>query len=216
MITTSATLTTGDAATELASASDEVDLNALAVDSEHESEATKKAFAFFRRRVGLTGAPARALGSPFNFREQMTLALVKNLELTDNPLGLTLSEREEINDRRRWQAIREYIDETDGGAFVLFTNTEKMRRATAALAPFCAERNYPIYSQSDGTPRQLMVGAFKKSEQASSWRRFVLAGADVPGAALRNVTSSSFRLPWRHPLLRRVSKRSMKAGTIIY
>ncbi|MGI6402333.1 MAG: ATP-dependent DNA helicase [Thermoguttaceae bacterium] len=203
VITTSATLTTGDAATELASASDEVDLNALAVDSEHESEATKKAFAFFRRRVGLTGAPARALGSPFNFREQMTLALVKNLELTDNPLGLTLSEREEINDRRRWQAIREYIDETDGGAFVLFTNTEKMRRATAALAPFCAERNYPIYSQSDGTPRQLMVERFKKSERSvlfgvdSFWQ-----GVDVPGAALRNVIIVKFPfLSWRHPLV---------------
>ena len=203
VVTTSATLTTGASATRLAKvAEDKIDLAPVAVETgaDGESEETRQAFAFFRRRVGLVGAPARALGSPFNYREQMTLVISKGLELTGDP---TSKELAELNERRLWQALREYVEETDGGAFALFTNASQMKRATEALEPFFAERNYPFYSQSGGTSRQLMVERFKESERSvlfgvdSFWQ-----GVDVPGSTLRNVIIVKFPfLSPAHPLV---------------
>jgi ATP-dependent DNA helicase DinG len=90
-------------------------------------------------------------------------------------------------------ALREYVAETDGGAFVLFTSNERMRRATEALFPWFAENEYPFFSQSEGLPRQKMVRAFKETNRSvlfgvdSFWQ-----GVDVPGAALRNVIITKF------------------------
>ena len=206
VITASATLTTGSAASRVARvAEDEIDVSPVAVETgaDDEPEETRRAFAFFRRRVGLDGAPARALGSPFNYREQMTLVLAKGLELSPGAFDAEPSERAERNERRLWRALRDYVAETDGGAFALFTNASQMRRATEALEPFFAERNYPFFSQSSGASRQLMVERFKESERSvlfgvdSFWQ-----GVDVPGSALRNVIIVKFPfLSPAHPLV---------------
>lgn len=198
VIAASATLTTGSVSASLTNdyRDDRVETSAIAVSSERESEATTRAFAFFRRRVGLSGAPARALGSPFNYREQMTLALVKGLELPEGApslIGASPLERAERNERRLWSALKDYVSETDGGAFVLFTNARQMERATKALESFFAERNYPFYSQSEGVSRQLMIERFKESDRGvlfgvdSFWQ-----GVDVPGSSLRNVIIVKF------------------------
>lgn len=200
VVTASATLTTGQTSARLANAN-AADVRAIAVGSDHESEETKKAFAFFRRRVGLYGAPARSLGSPFNYREQMTLVLTKGLTLTSSSrraCGLSDADLDTLNFRRLCDAILDYVDETGAGAFVLFTNSEQMKKATGYLAPSFAERNYPFFSQSDGTPRQLMVERFKERKDCvlfgvdSFWQ-----GVDVPGAALRNVVIVN--LPFQSP-----------------
>ncbi|MBR0226707.1 MAG: helicase [Thermoguttaceae bacterium] len=206
VITTSATLTTGSVSKRLASNCDEIDVNPIAVESETESEKTRQAFAFFRRRVGLTGAPARALGSPYNYREQATLVLAKGLELTADATewhDASPEERTTLNERRLWSAISDYVDETDGGAFVLFTNALQMKRATEALETFFADRNYPFYSQSNGMSRQRMVERFKDGTRNvlfgvdSFWQ-----GVDVPGVALRNVIIVKFPfLSPGHPLV---------------
>jgi len=163
---------------------------------ENESEETRLAFRFFRERVGMTGARARALGSPFDYRKQMTLVLAKGLELNSleaSSRGVDESELATLNERRLWSALEEYVDETDGGVFVLFTSVAQMRRATDAFAAPLAKKNYPFFSQSDGTPRSLMVQRFKESERSvlfgvdSFWQ-----GVDVPGAALRNVIIVKF------------------------
>ena len=159
-------------------------------------EETRRAFAFFRSRVGLSDARARALGSPFDYRRQMTLVLARGLELDDDAArrrGIGDGERAAVDERRFYAALREYIAETDGGAFVLFTNNERMRRATDALFPWFAENEYPFFSQSEGLPRQKMVRAFKETKRSvlfgvdSFWQ-----GVDVPGAALRNVIIVKF------------------------
>lgn len=160
------------------------------------AEETRRAFAFFRSRVGLSDARARALGSPFDYRRQMTLVLARGLELDDEAArrrGIGDGDRAAVDERRFYAALREYIAETDGGAFVLFTNNERMRRATDALFPWFAENEYPFFSQSEGLPRQKMVRAFKETKRSvlfgvdSFWQ-----GVDVPGAALRNVIIVKF------------------------
>ncbi|MBP3530191.1 MAG: helicase [Thermoguttaceae bacterium] len=159
-------------------------------------EETRRAFAFFRSRVGLSNARARALGSPFDYRRQMTLVLARGLELGDETArrrGIDDGERAAVDERRFYAALREYIAETNGGAFVLFTSNEQMRRATDALLPWLAENEYPFFSQSQGIPRQQMVRAFKETKRGvlfgvdSFWQ-----GVDVPGAALRNVIIVKF------------------------
>ncbi len=166
------------------------------VDSAPSEEETRRAFAFFRSRVGLSDARARALGSPFDYRRQMTLVLARGLELDDDAArrrGIGDGDRAAVDERRFYAALREYIAETDGGAFVLFTNNERMRRATDALFPWFAENEYPFFSQSEGLPRQKMVRAFKETKRSvlfgvdSFWQ-----GVDVPGAALRNVIIVKF------------------------
>ncbi|MBQ8363078.1 MAG: hypothetical protein IJX36_04000, partial [Thermoguttaceae bacterium] len=160
------------------------------------AEETRRAFAFFRSRVGLSNARARALGSPFDYRRQMTLVLARGLELDDETArrrGIDDGEKASVDERRFYAALREYIAETNGGAFVLFTSNEQMRRATDALLPWLAENEYPFFSQSQGLPRQQMVRAFKETDRGvlfgvdSFWQ-----GVDVPGAALRNVVIVKF------------------------
>ena len=108
------------------------------------------------------------------------------------------SQRANYNERRLFAALQDYIEETQGGAFVLFTNAAQMKRASEALAPWFAEKNYPYFSQSEGTPRQRMVQKFKESSNSvlfgvdSFWQ-----GVDVPGAALRNVII--VKLPFLSP-----------------
>ena len=164
--------------------------------AEKETEETRLAFKFFRERVGMTGVRARALGSPFDYRKQMTLVLAKGLELSPfeaSRKGIDESELGASNERRLWSALEEYVEETDGGAFVLFTNVSQMRRATDAFTSTLAKKNYPFFSQSDGTPRSVMVQRFKESERSvlfgvdSFWQ-----GVDVPGATLRNVIIVKF------------------------
>ncbi len=163
---------------------------------EPSAEEARRAFAFFRSRIGLTDARARALGSPFDYRRQMTLVLARGLELDDEAArrrGIGDDVRAAVDERRFYAALREYIAETNGGAFVLFTNSERMRRATAALLPWFAENEYPFFSQSEGLPRQKMVRAFKETNRSvlfgvdSFWE-----GVDVPGSALRNVIIVKF------------------------
>ena len=176
-------------------------VDATAAEPDSESDETKKAFEFFRSRVGMTGSRARALGSPFDYRRQMTLVLAKGLELSEldeRVRTLRSSERNDYNERRLFAALQEYVEETQGGAFVLFTNASQMKRATETFSSWLAKKNYPFFSQTDGTPRRRMVQMFKENSNSvlfgvdSFWQ-----GVDVPGAALRNVII--VKLPFLSP-----------------
>ncbi|MDO5309500.1 MAG: helicase C-terminal domain-containing protein [Planctomycetia bacterium] len=166
------------------------------VEPSQESDATRKAFEFFRRRVGMTGARARTVGSPFNYREQMLFIMPRGLELTEQECarrGMTTQERLECNERRFLSALSDYIEETDGGSFVLFTNAKQMRQTSEALQDLFARKNYPFFLQSSGQSRQTMLERFKCSDNGvlfgvdSFWQ-----GVDVPGQALRNVIIVKF------------------------
>jgi len=149
-------------------------------------------FDFFKSRVGITQATAKQLGSPFNYQEQVELILPRGVP---DP-----REQPKEYERTLFDMIRRYVARTDGHAFVLFTSYELMRRVAANLAPWLAERDMGLISQSDGTPRSQMIDQFKREPRSvllgtdSFWQ-----GVDVPGDALQNViiTKLPFDVPDR-------------------
>lgn len=140
----------------------------------------KEGFRYYQRRLGLEGAHGVLLGSPFDYREQCRLHLVRGLP---DP-GANAAEFE----RRSLELLPELFDMTEGSAFVLFTSHQAMRTATERLSSSCWEKGYRLFSQSDGTPRHQMLEQFKATPRAilfgtdSFWQ-----GVDVPGDALRLV-----------------------------
>jgi ATP-dependent DNA helicase DinG len=150
----------------------------------------KQSFDFFQSRVGLTKARTLALGSPFNYQDQATLILLKDMP---DPSG----------DPRRYEQrvaemVRRYVKRSDGHAFVLFTSYEMLRRTASALTPWLIEQGMPLYSQADGVPRTQMLQRFKDAPRGvlmgtdSFWQ-----GVDVPGDSLTNVIIT--RLPFSVP-----------------
>ena len=152
-------------------------------------------FNFFRARVGLTQANTLRVGSPFNYREQAQLILVRGLP---DPT----SQKNEFESRCVAQ-IKKYVLKTRGHAFVLFTSYDFLRRVASDLTPWLAEQNLALYSQADGASRHLLLENFKQNPQGvllgtdSFWQ-----GVDVPGDALQNViiTKLPFSVP-DQPLL---------------
>jgi ATP-dependent DNA helicase DinG len=148
------------------------------------------AFAFFKSRVGLTQSRTLRVGSPFDFRRQARLILVRDMP---DPA----SEREDF-ELRCIPLIQRYVARTDGHAFVLFTSYEHLRRVESDLTPWLAQQNLALYSQGAGVPRTQMLEQFKKNPRGvllgtdSFWQ-----GVDVPGDALQNVIIT--RLPFAVP-----------------
>jgi ATP-dependent DNA helicase DinG len=147
-------------------------------------------FDYFRSRVGLTNARTLRLGSPFNYRENVTLIIPKNITIPRNT-GI-------VNDSPFYEALLKYIKETEGGAFVLFTSYALLRRTAKALMPKLLSLGYPFFMQGEGISRSKMVEKFRKDRKSvlfgtdSFWQ-----GVDVPGDALRNViiTQLPFAVP---------------------
>ena len=152
-------------------------------------------FTYFRSRIGLTSSQSLRAGSPFNFREQAQLILVRGLP---DP-----SAEKELFERRTTELVQRYVERTDGHAFVLFTSYESLRRTAAELTPWLASRELALYSQAEGTPRTTLLEQFKVNPRGvllgtdSFWQ-----GVDVPGDALTNViiTKLPFSVP-DQPLL---------------
>jgi len=147
-------------------------------------------FDFFQRRIGLTQVPTLQLGSPFDYRKQARLVL---------PEGMPEPGRDDSEyDRYVVTAIKRYVAETDGRAFVLFTSYGMMRRIASALTGWLTQRKLALLSQADGLPRSQMLDRFKGNPRSvlfgtdSFWQ-----GVDVPGEALRNVIIT--RLPFSVP-----------------
>jgi ATP-dependent DNA helicase DinG len=158
----------------------------------------RNGFRHFQNRLGLTGGTTRQLGSPFNYGEQVELHLFRKMP---DPSSSPAEYEETVLAR-----IPEYVQRTKGRAFVLFTSYQAMQKATAKLAPWCAQQGYPLLSQGDGLPRSQMVERFRKAGNAvlfgvdSFWQ-----GVDVPGDALSNViiTKLPFAVPDRPVLAAR-------------
>lgn len=147
-------------------------------------------FAFARSRLGLTQADTLAVGSPFDFANQVTLHIATDLP---DP-----SKEPEIFEQKAMIAIQHYLGLTHGKAFVLFTSYRFLKAAEAALAPWLAERNIALHSQGTGVPRSRLIETFKADIDSvlfgvdSFWQ-----GVDVPGEALSNVIIT--RLPFAVP-----------------
>ena len=146
-------------------------------------------FAYVAGRLGLAGATAERLGSPFDYGNQAELVLVDRLP---DP-----AERQAY-DRAVVRMIRRYVDQTCGRAMVLFTSSASLAAAGAELAGWCVARNYRLVSQADGLPRSKMLEAFREGPGSvllgtdGFWQ-----GIDLPGDQL--VTVIITKLPFAVP-----------------
>jgi len=146
------------------------------------------AFAYIASRLGLDSPRTLAVGSPFNYAEQATLYIENDLP--------------EPNDRRfmdlACDKIVRYLDQTNGGAFVLFTSYKMLIEAANKLAGHLADLNLPLLVQGQNAPRKVLLDRFRTTPNAvlfgtsSFWQ-----GIDVQGDTLRNVII--VKLPFAMP-----------------
>tara|TARA_R110002073_G_scaffold6599_1_gene38780 strand:- start:84 stop:2129 length:2046 start_codon:yes stop_codon:yes gene_type:complete len=152
-------------------------------------------FNFYRSRVGLTGGLSLRVGSPFDYKEQAKLVVVRGLPDPSK-------ERAEF-EKALPDQIKRFVRHSDGHAFVLFTSYDLLKRCATALTPWLAENELLLYSQAGTQNRTQLLDAFRRNPKGvlfgtdSFWQ-----GVDVPGEALTNViiTKLPFSVP-DHPLL---------------
>jgi len=148
---------------------------------------------YLRRRVGADNAEPLLLGSPFDFRTQMKIFIVQKMP---DPRDAGYEEALE-----HW--IAHFVEETEGRAFVLFTNYRGMQQVSDQMREFFARKKFNLLVQGGGAPRGKLLEQFKTTPRSvlfgtdSFWM-----GVDVPGEALSNVIIT--RLPFAvpdHPLI---------------
>ena len=148
---------------------------------------------YFRERVGAEEAEAVQIGSPFEYARQMKIYVVKKMP---DPRA-----EEYEAELEKW--IRHFTIETQGHAFVLFTNARLMRSLAGKMESFFVDKSWPLLVQGADRSRHKMVEDFRGEANSvlfgldSFW-----SGVDVPGEALRNVIIT--RLPFAvpdHPLI---------------
>lgn len=147
---------------------------------------------YFRARVGAGSTQALQIGSPFDYRKQMKLFLVKSMADPREPKY----ERDLV----RW--IEHFLDLSQGRAFVLFTSYRALEQAAGAMRNYFSTREWEWLIQGQSGSRSAILDRFRKAPSAvlfgtdSFW-----TGVDVPGEALSNVIIT--RLPFAvpdHPL----------------
>ena len=137
-------------------------------------------FDYFQNQVGITNPITCKLGSPFDYGNQSKLIIVKNM--ADPTRDRDTHERQSID------AIKKYVMQTDGRAFVLCTSYSFLNRAVRELTSWFAEHAFALYSQSGGVDRSQLLEQFKRNPRGvlfgtdSFWQ-----GVDVQGDALQNV-----------------------------
>jgi ATP-dependent DNA helicase DinG len=143
-------------------------------------------FGHFAGRLGLEGAPALRLASPFDYAQQSLLYLPPRMPDPSEP---------DFADACVDAALP-LIEAAAGGAFLLFTSHRALRRAALRLQLLLLP-TVPLLIQGDA-PREVLLRRFRASGSAvllgsaSFWE-----GVDVQGPALRLVVID--RLPFASP-----------------
>jgi len=146
------------------------------------------AFAYVRERLCLPEADTLLVGSPFDYERNVRLYIEADLPPPNAPAYFEAA----------MEAIRRYLDMSQGRAFVLFTSYHLLQRAAAVLRPHVEKHRWTLLVQGEGQPRGKMLEAFRRDTHSvllgtdTFWQ-----GVDVPGAALSNVIIT--RLPFAAP-----------------
>jgi ATP-dependent DNA helicase DinG len=153
----------------------------------------KSGFDFFAKRIGLEDFQALRLGSPFDYEKNVTLYVEANLPAPNCPEFEAAAA----------EAIKKYLIQTDGRAFVLFTSYKMLKNVADDLKYFFYDNDMKLFCQGAGEDRGRLLEQFKKDHRSvlfgtdSFWQ-----GVDVPGESLSNVII--MRLPFavpNHPLI---------------
>jgi len=145
-------------------------------------------FGFFADRTGLIEFDAVRLNSPFDYREQVTLFIEKDLP-EPNAADFLPSACE---------VLKKYLLRTAGRAFVLFTSYQMLDNMAEMLRDWLAENDLRLLQQGAELDRKHLLEHFKSEDRSvlfgadSFWQ-----GVDVPGEALSNVII--VRLPFAVP-----------------
>ncbi len=149
--------------------------------------------AYFRRRVGAEAAEAREIGSPFDYKKQMEIFLVRSMPEPSSPRFEDALET--------W--VAHFLRRSSGRAFVLFTSYRLLQSLAKRMEGFFRREGYRLLLQGTGMPRHQLLQEFRDDISSvlfgtdSFW-----TGVDVPGEALSNVIVT--RLPFAvpdHPLV---------------
>lgn len=144
---------------------------------------------YFRRRVGAEEVTGLRIGSPFDYPRQMRIYVTKKMpDPRDAGYEDALARR-----------ITEFVQMTNGRAFVLFTSYKTMQNVAALCREsFDEEHDWTLLVQGEGMSRTRLIQEFKRDRghvlfgTKSFW-----SGVDVPGEALSNVIIT--RLPFAVP-----------------
>lgn len=175
------------------------------VDEGEPAERAETAFAHAIERLGCVGASTVQLGSPFGYREQVEVVVdvtmpsprayrpaARGRELSPE-LSDSASYEDELSKRVLWN-----VEQTDGGAFVLFTSFSALYAVADRLEEHLLEQGMPLLVQGRSGERGVLVDRFREDARsvllgaASFWQ-----GVDVRGDGLRNVVIT--RLPFDPP-----------------
>ncbi len=148
----------------------------------------KSGFNFFAGRIGLDNYDAVKLGSPFDYQRQVTIYIEKDMPDPNEPVFVDAAA----------EAIKKYVQQTSGRAFVLFTSYDMLEKVVEQVAGWLDENNIELLQQGAGIDRGVLLRHFKAGKGSvlfgtdSFWQ-----GVDVPGEALSNVII--VRLPFAVP-----------------
>ncbi|MCB9987687.1 MAG: ATP-dependent DNA helicase [Rhodospirillales bacterium] len=142
-------------------------------------------------------APARvAVPSPFNYRDQTRVLVVRDVPKNDTALLA-----------RAYEAL---FRASSGGALGLFTAIHRLRAVHARLAPALESAGIPLYAQHvDRIDIGTLVDIFRAEEESCLLGTdAVRDGVDVPGRSLRLIAFD--RVPWPRPdILHRERRKAM-------
>ena len=155
---------------------------------EDHGQPSENAFSHVKTRLGCGDATTLQLGSPFDYARQVTLYLHRQM-----PDPAAREFFEQMPD-----AMLQHLDDTDGGAFLLFTSYTALRQVAYRLRNPLMQRGMPMLVQGGDLQRSELLARFKADSRSvllgtdSFWQ-----GVDVQGDGLRNVVIT--RLPFAVP-----------------
>ena len=165
----------------------------------------QQSFTYVRKQLGLQDATELSLGSPFDFKTNVTLYI---------PTDMPIPQDQHNYESALADYIRYHVMASQGQAFVLFTSTTLMHHIHKQVQHPFEVAGYKVLCQNQNLTRQQMITEFIQHGNAvlfgvdSFWQ-----GIDIVGQALSNViiTRLPFPVP-SHPLIEAKSEHITEEG----